>query len=116
MEHSVGGLFVWRRMVEFLRHAFAIEYEGLTEEDERLLEKIVDWLTKRGFASPALLFGEVGMPLTFLGSQILLFLKPFAEVVFNPEQYQRVIRLLENREAVRRLLDLLEERIRGKRD
>ena len=106
---------MWKRVVEFLRHAFAMEKEELTEEDRRLLLKIVDWLDERRLAVPALLFGEVGMPLTFLGSQILVFLRPFAEMLFDAAQYQRVVRLLENREAVKMLLDMLEERIRGER-
>jgi len=105
---------VWKKIVEFLRHAFSMEKEEITEEDERILERIADWLHKRGLAAPALLFGEVGMPLSFVGSQILVFLRPFAEMVFDPSHYGRIVKLLENRKALTKLLALLEERISGK--
>ena len=105
---------MWQKMVNFLKHAFSMEKEEITEEDERLLEKIADWLHKRRLAAPALLFGEVGMPLSFLGSQILVFLRPFAEMLFDPSQYGRIAKLLENRKALTKLLALLEERISGK--
>jgi len=54
------------------------------------------------------------MPLSFLGSQILVFLRPFAEMLFDPSQYGRIAKLLENRKALTKLLALLEERISGK--
>ena len=105
---------MWQKVADFLRHAFAMEKEEISEEDERILEKIADWLHKRRLAAPALLFGEVGMPLSFLGSQILVFLRPFAEMAFAPSHYERIVKLLENRKALTKLLALLEERISGK--
>ncbi len=51
-------------------------------------------------------------PLNFVGSQALHVLKPFAEVVFDPEAYRRLAELLEQRETIEILIDKIESMAR----
>ncbi|RME71177.1 MAG: hypothetical protein D6776_10580 [Planctomycetota bacterium] len=57
----------------------------------------------------AILFLESVKPLGFLGSQALVFLRPFATlVVRSPQDYDRLTRLLERRDGIEALLRRLE--------
>jgi hypothetical protein len=47
-------------------------------------------------------------PLSFIGSQALIFFEPFVRAFFNITQYEQFARLMEDREALERLLVLIE--------
>lgn len=73
-----------------------------------MLMRLVRFVVKRGLATPAILFLQTVFPLNFIGAQALLFFKPFATAIFNPVDYERFTALLERRETIPKLVELLE--------
>jgi hypothetical protein len=95
------------------RHAFATApAETLTAADVALLERAADVIVQRGMATPAVLFLESVGPMNFLGSQALHFLTPILQVVFPERDVQRVAVLLERRDTLSKLADLIDARER----
>lgn len=89
-----------------LRRAFALEERGgLTQEELALLERLAQAIVHRRMATPAILFLESLMPLSYIGSQVMHFLRPFMTLVFSKEEYDRLSHLLENRSAVEQLIE-----------
>lgn len=105
-----------RRVVRWLRHAFAVEaadtFEA-TPEERAAADKLLRALVRRGLGTPALLMLECSRPLNFVASQFLLFVGPVAELIFDRAAYRTFIGLLERRGSVeylcRRLEALLQE-------
>jgi hypothetical protein len=91
-------------------HAFALAPTDapFSAEELSLLQEIATSIQRRGMATPTLLFLESLGPLSFLGSQIVHGLKPFLDVVVAPAKLERLATLLERREAVDRLIALLQ--------
>ncbi len=94
-----------------IKHAFAIdpEAETITPEEEVLLAKVAGGVVRRGLEVPAEMFLESVRPLSFLGSQALVFLQPILGMVLNPTEVEKFSRLLEKRSALPRLVALIEE-------
>jgi len=69
------------RLVAGLRHAFALDgpLGPLTDEDRALLARLAAKVVVRRMAGPAILFLESMRPLNYIGSQALVFLRPFLE-------------------------------------
>ena len=74
-----------------------------------IIDKISNFIVIRKMAAPAIMLIESLRPLNFIGSQLLYFLAPFAEIIFNPKEYQEFAALLENREYVKILIDSIDE-------
>ncbi len=80
--------------------------------DERateIIEKVSLYIVKRRMASAAIMVIESLRPLHNIGSQLMYFLAPFAEVIFNAKEYQELAALLEKEEHVKLLLKRLDE-------
>lgn len=77
-------------------------------EDEALLAAMAGRVVRMGLATPAVFFLESVKPLSFIGSQALIFFEPFVRAFFNITQYEQFARLMEDREALERLLVLIE--------
>ncbi|MBN2489325.1 MAG: hypothetical protein JXQ29_00550 [Planctomycetes bacterium] len=118
------------RLGRWLRHAFAVADAGpaLGPEDEALIERVARWIVERRLAAAAALFLEGYRPLAFLGSQALLLAEPVVELALqafpgltrhlDAGDYERFTRLLERRDAARRLVQAVEraeEAARGPR-
>jgi len=84
--------------------------EPLTPADLALLERTADAIVTRGMATPAVLFLESMGPMNFLGSQALHFLTPILQVVFPQRDVERVALLLERRDTLSKLADLIDIR------
>lgn len=95
-----------------LQQAFALGPEGtpLSVEDLALLERVAEAVVQRGMAAPAVVFLESVGPMNFLGSQALHFFTPILEVVFPQRDVERVALLLERRDTLSRLANLIERR------
>ena len=79
------------------------------EEAQELLDKAARFIAERRMGSPAIMFIESVRPLHFLASQFLYMIAPFAELMFNPTEYQKFACTLENEENVAYLLDQIDK-------
>jgi len=79
------------------------------ERAVELIEKISNFIAKRKMAAPAIMTIESLRPLARIGSQLMHFLAPFAEIIFNAKEYQEFAVLLENEEYVRLLIKRIDE-------
>ena len=73
------------------------------EEIHALASSII----RRGLATPAIVLLELLRPLSFIGSQILLVAEPILSPIFG-DVGQRYAGLLEDRQNIARLLEVLE--------
>lgn len=92
------------------QHAFALQPEGqpLTTEEQALLEKVAVTVVGRRMAGPALLFLESAGPMNFLSSQALHFLAPILDLACDARELEQAACLLERRDAIPRLIELIE--------
>lgn len=75
----------------------------------KLIDKYARYIAERRFGAAAIMTIESLKPLNFLGSQALYALSPFAEVFFNPKEYQELAALLENKEYIDLLIKRIDE-------
>jgi hypothetical protein len=73
------------------------------------VEKIAKFIVERKMAAPALMTIESLRPLNYIGSQLLYFLAPFAEIIFDETEYEEFAALLEHDEYIKLLLRRIEE-------
>jgi len=81
------------------------------------IERIARYIAERRMAAPALMTIESLKPLNFIGNQLLVFLTPFAELIFDSKEYQEFAVLIEKDEYIDLLLkriDELDEELNGK--
>jgi len=74
-----------------------------------LIEKLSGFIAEKRMAAPAIMTIESLRPLARIGSQLMHFLAPFAEIIFNAKEYQEFAVLLENEEYVRFLIKRIDE-------
>ena len=81
----------------------------LTEADRELLGHIALAIARRRMVGPAILFLESLRPLSYIGSQAMLFLRPFLTPLLNAERYDRLAEILERREGIEELVKAIEQ-------
>jgi hypothetical protein len=74
------------------------------ERQKELLEKIANQIVKRKLTVPAIMFFESIKPLSFVGSQALVFLQPMVQAFLNRREYDEITLMMEERENVEKLL------------
>ncbi len=79
------------------------------ERAHEMVEKVAHFIASRRMASAAIMTIESLRPLHNVGSQLLYFLAPFAELIFNPKEYQEFAALLEKDENIKFLLKRIDE-------
>ena len=79
------------------------------ERAVELIEKLSNFIAQKRMAAPAIMTIESLRPLARIGSQLMHFLAPFAEIIFNAKEYQEFAVLLENEEYVRLLIKRIDE-------
>jgi hypothetical protein len=82
---------------------------GEAGADEALIEAVAQRVVRMGLAAPAIFFLESTKPLSFVGSQVLVFLEPFVKSVLNVANYNRFVALMEDRKNIERLLVRVED-------
>ncbi len=86
------------------------DYKTDTPETAAVLfEKIAKKIVEREMTVPAIMLLEMVKPLSFLGSQALVFLNPIVSLVVSSGDYYRFVRLLEERENIEKLAVAIEE-------
>jgi hypothetical protein len=107
------------RFTDFFKNAFSVENEDpdiYAEEDipqERkaeLIAKFAQEIVDRRLAVPAIMFLETVKPLSFLGSQAMIFFEPIIQSVFAFRSYREIYLIMEKRENVEVLLQEIERR------
>jgi len=76
--------------------------------DEELLDAVAARVVNMRLAVPAVFFLESTKPLSFIGSQALVFLEPFVQAFLSTEAYSRFARLMEDRQNVEGLIRRIE--------
>lgn len=77
-------------------------------DDEALLDSVARRVVGMGLGTPAVFFLESSKPLTYVGSQALVFLEPFVKSFLDVPHYGRFVALMEDRQNVERLLTRIE--------
>ena len=80
----------------------------LSEADRELLHQLAVAVARRGMVTPAVLFLESLRPLSYMGSQAMIFLKPFLSPLFSTARYDRLAEILERREGIEALVQAIE--------
>ena len=84
---------------------------ALSADDRGLLDDLADAIASRRLTTAAIFFLESMAPLGFIGSQVMLGLRPLVAVVWSsPLRWDQVQRVLEQRGAIEALLRRLEAR------
>ena len=84
----------------------------LPAEDLAMLDELADAIVRRHLATPALFFLESMRPLGFVGSQMMVFLRPVVALVWPaPRRWDQLQRVLEVRGSMELLARRLEERM-----
>jgi len=73
-----------------------------------VFDRLASWLVERRLETPAILFLESSRPLSFVGAQAMHFFQPLASVLFSTRDYERLARLLEERDNFEILLATIE--------
>lgn len=84
--------------------------EALAPEDAALLARLADRVVALRLETPALLTLESAQPVSLLAGQAMIFLEPLAQALFRFGDYRRLAGLLERREALASLADMIEAR------
>jgi hypothetical protein len=85
--------------------------DDLTEDERALLDELADGISRRRLTPAALFFLESMKPLGYVGSQMMIFLRPMVSVVWsNPARWDRIQAILEKRGSIELLLRRLEAR------
>jgi hypothetical protein len=85
------------------------EYGALApERRDELIRKIARAVVDRNLTAPAIFFLESTKPLSFLGSQVMVFFEPLVRSIFNVRGYDDVRLALEDRGNVELLLAEIE--------
>jgi hypothetical protein len=81
----------------------------ITEEDKKLMEKLASIVVSRRLTAMAVFFLESSKPLSFIGSQFLVFMQPFIKTFFEFKEYDRITALMEDKDNVELLIQSIEK-------
>lgn len=76
---------------------------------QEIIDKAAHFIVERKMAAPAIMMIESLRPLHRIGSQIMYFIEPFAEIIFNQKEYQEFAVLLEDQNNVKALMSRIDE-------
>ncbi len=84
----------------------------MTEADGAMLDELADAIVRRHLATPALFVLESMRPLGFVGSQMMVVLRPLVAMIWPaPQRWDQLQRVLEVRGSMELLARRLEERM-----
>ena len=86
------------------------DFNSDTPEDYAdLARRIARKIVERDLTVPAVIFLESIKPVSFLGSQMLVFANPIISLLVQSGDYYRFVRMIEDRENVEKLTVAIEE-------
>jgi hypothetical protein len=84
---------------------------SLTDDERALLDELADGIARRRLTSAAMFFFESMKPMGYIGSHMMLFLRPLVSVVWpDPQRWDQLQSILEKRGSIELLLRRLEAR------
>ena len=81
----------------------------LTQQQQELMEKVAQRVVDLRVSTMAVFLLESTKPLSFLGSQLLVFFNPIIQPVFNFRDYETVTEMIENRDNIEYLIQRIEQ-------
>jgi len=81
----------------------------LEEQDYELLLNLARKTVRRRLSVPAIFFLESTKPLSYVGSQAMVFFGPFVRLLFESPNYYRYSEMLEDRANLELLLQMIED-------
>lgn len=98
-----------RKIWEKIKFAFRVTpSEPLSEQDLELIGRIAGHIHRRGLAAPAILALQSVKPLNFLGSQVMIAMKPIVEMLISGEEYERFSAIIERRDGFEMFIERIE--------
>jgi len=95
------------------KHAFSVgashENRALNEKELAVISKLAAVIRKRKLTLPATMFLECTHPLNYIGSQMMVFFRPFLTFFFTPAEYDIFQGILEKREGIKRIIEEIEK-------
>jgi hypothetical protein len=101
-----------RRLIDRLKHAFAVEDADAftpTEHEREIATRVCREVVRRRMTTPALMLLEMSRPMNFLGAQALHFFKPFGSVFVEAGSWEAFAGFVERRGSVEFLCRTLED-------
>jgi len=83
--------------------------EVTKERTAELVEKVATFFAERRMGTPAILFFESVRPLSFIGSQVMYFLNPFASVLFKGSEFEEFAAIMQDHENVQLLIQRIDD-------
>lgn len=74
-----------------------------------LIDKVAVFFASRRMGAPALMFLESMRPLHFIGSQIMYFVTPFANILFKGNEFEEFAALISDHKNVELLIRRIDE-------
>lgn len=97
---------------ERLRHAFAVGDVGEPEpEDLEAMDRLARFIVSRRLEAPAILFLQSAVPLSYIGSQVMVGLEPIVGPFFPRRDFERLSHIFERRDGIERFTVRIEELI-----
>ncbi|HCL29273.1 MAG TPA: hypothetical protein DIC52_12655 [Candidatus Latescibacteria bacterium] len=99
-------------LTEGVRSAFANAFAldsgvDFTDEERALVDRLARLVVQRRLTAPAVMALESARPLSFIGSQILVFFGPLLNVAFSKSDTDRLVHLLERRHSLDLVIDTI---------
>ncbi len=95
------------------KHAFSMgtlcENKPLNEQELAVVMKLITIIENRKLTIPTALFLECMQPLNYIGSQMMVFFRPFLTFFFTPLEYDLFQGILEKREGIKMIIEELEK-------
>ena len=77
-------------------------------DDQKIISSMAKEIVDRGMVVPAIFFFESTKYISFIGSQLLVFLGPIATCFINNNQYYNYVKIIEKRSNIDFLLNEIE--------
>ncbi len=85
-------------------------FQSTEEADAKILAAVADRVVRMSMTVPAVFFLESTKPLSFVGSQALIFFEPYVKAFLPFPDYQRFAVLMEDRNNLEKLIVEIERR------
>ena len=99
-------------MLEWLKHAFAVDPPGPAEPTPRqaeVIDRLCREVVRRRLTTPALLALEMSRPLNFVTAQAVHFFDPLVKAVTDADGHREFATFLEHRGSIDHLVKRIEE-------